>query len=82
MQQVAIGDGVTWDDDIGPLAAATCVECHGESASTPLHTAEQWQARFADIQAQVGSGAMPFGREALPQSDQDLIQAWADAGFP
>jgi len=81
-QDVAIGEGVSWERDIGPLAEDRCGACHGEGTDTPLHTAQQWQDRFADIQAQVASGAMPLSGDPLSGVERDLLQAWSNAGFP
>lgn len=74
----------TWTADVQPLAAESCFLCHGPGASArDLSTLESWSSQWTDIEENVRLARMPLPPlSPLGPEQLQLLQAWADAGFP
>ncbi len=73
----------SWATDVEPLASLHCAPCHGAAgpAVTRLVSPTDWQARIADVRANVETGRMPLGRAPLTQRQIALFEAWEHGGF-
>jgi len=74
----------TWSEDVRPLAEASCFLCHGANGSArDLSTREAWSTQWSDIEQNVRSARMPLPPlDPLDPEQLQLLEAWADAGFP
>jgi hypothetical protein len=81
---IEITTQATWTNDIEPLYARHCADCHGEAGPSPtrLDTLDAWRTLAERIVENVETGRMPLGRPALSSAEVARIQAWSSGGFP
>ena len=81
---IEITTQATWTNDIEPLYARHCADCHGEAGPSPtrLDTLDAWRTLSGRIVENVETGRMPLGRPALSSAEIARIQAWSSGGFP
>lgn len=93
--ETALPEGPTWYDDVAPILAANCIECHVDGGSAPF-ALDSYEATVAYDQAIVAataartmppynvdaSGACQTYQDARWLTDEEiaLLAAWVDAG--
>ena len=86
---------VSYKNDIQPIWNVYCIECHDQTGGeTPLMTSDvsydkivpdyitTYNVYQSMIYTQVESGAMPDGKDRIPQELIDLILQWLIEGYP
>lgn len=71
----------TWAEDVGPIHAAHCAQCHEGTTSTVLDGYDAWVERFDDIISAVGEQRMPLGADPLSAEQIATLEAWQASGF-
>ncbi len=91
---VKVDNKVSYSKDIQPIWNKYCMECHYTGSETPDLTegisynkvvpAYIYEAnlKLSTIYTQVNSGAMPDGKDRIPQKDIDKILQWLEEGYP
>ncbi|MGB1839990.1 MAG: hypothetical protein ACPHWZ_02690 [Longimicrobiales bacterium] len=88
-----VPDEVTWANEIGPIIARTCLDCHGEDPLAPftLLTFEDAAERVDRIVRVTSARRMPpwlplgehgtfAGERLLTDREVELFRAWAEGG--
>ena len=72
----------TWTEDIEPLNAAYCGDCHTSNGGAHLlDTRERWRAEVEGILANTISGAMPLSGDKLDADQIRRIELWRAGDF-
>ena len=72
---------VTYTQDIQPLLADACSDCHGPQSTLPLDTYEA-AAQWSDAIADVVLGQQPHLYMGLSPDEDEMLLAWDEAGAP
>ena len=74
------GNTVGYNEDVAPVFQTQCQSCHGGSGLMDNYS--EAQANFGSLISRIESGNMPKGRPALSQATKDMLNTWANEGFP
>jgi|GEM_PF-2323998 len=74
------GNTVGYNEDVAPGFQTQCQSCHGGSGL--MDNYNEAQANFGSLMSRIESGNMPKGRPALSQATKDMLNTWANEGFP
>ena len=72
---------VSWDEEIQPLHAQRCAECHGGATETVLVEKSDWEQNIESIIDVVSAQTMPLGSAPLSDEEITKIRAWKQGGF-
>ena len=72
---------VSWADEIQPLHAQRCAECHGGATETVLVEKSDWEQNIESIIEEVSAQMMPLGSAPLTEEEITKIRAWKQGGF-